>query len=531
MTMSLVNYTSLNEYSDLHYSALFQTNMPYASVQELNGIFTNPIIPKTEVFDEWVLRPLSDRVSSALSVLQQGAQTVDRLFTRAITFPPVVWAADVSPRKKCIPPKSMEERVEARYDKVRKSGKVLKRQVQQAICHGGKIVAFKDATGGAYLIKDENDRTIAIFKPEDEGTWRPNNSNPMYRKKELSEEDKYFHQANSFEQGKPAIRQHLAELMHLGTATTVPPGIVMELSSDQFFSLEAQEKGEKAPVQTKRGYLQKWVPNHQPLLVYHPSMKDCLEGQVPPVQAYDFHDNPILDRIPLDEFQEVVLNDLLLYNQDRNTGNLLVSFDADQIPHLTLIDHDTILPGKFTSLFGVYKHARMNEPFTATSLKLIEAINPDYQAAMIEKAGLFEEISSNAKAMAIVVKRFAAAGATLRDIERFVSFGDRDQFHKTSKLWKLIEEANEEAILQLPEEDRIKFRRNFSLRRADWCETVKKPWCEQLPIHQQAEAALWQKNYRKTEAQRIEKQVKANFWKEFNRRLADPKILRESCNP
>lgn len=521
--MSLINYaTNLSTYNNLtlNDAVLFQECTPYGLVQNLDSSLS--IKPKTPatVVGELILRPLIDRTVQAFSTLWRCAQAIDSIFNRAVTLPGVA-ASDLSTTDisgSCIPLEKVEERVLEKYDEMRRSGKALKRQVQETLCNGGKIVrqtSLGQRTSGAYLIQDQNGKTIAIFKPEDEGTWRPHNPNPQYRKAEISEEDKYFHQVNSAEQGKPAIRQHLAELLHVGTATTIPRGIIMDLSSDQFFSLAAQSKDKRNLPQTKRGFLQQWISNSQPLINYHPTMKGCSSKQLPPITALNFHDNPILDRISLDDFQEVVLNDMLIYNQDRNTGNLLVSFDAENNLYLTLIDHDAVLPGKLTSLFGMYQHTRMNEPFTITSLQLIQAIDPDFQAVAIEKAGLSKEIANNAKALAIVIKYFAATGATLHDIERFVSFGDRDQQAKTSKLWKMMEETKEEAIRQLPEKDREMFQHNAYLRRADWCETIEATWCERLPRNQHAEAALWQKEYRKKHAQRIEKQVQENFWTAF----------------
>lgn len=527
--MSLIDYTTtLSMYGKLtmNDAASFQWSAPYGLVQNLDGSLSmNPKTPAT-VAGELILRPLIDRAVQAFSTLSRCARTLDSIFSSAVTLPgaAATGLSTTAISASCIPLENVEERVTEKYDEIRLSGKVLKREVQETLCNGGKIVRQKilgQGTSGAYLIKDQNGKTIAIFKPEDEGTWGPHNPNPTYRKAEISEEDKYFHQVNSWEQGKPAIRQQLAELLHVGTATKTPPGVIMELSSDQFFSLEAQTKDKTDLPQTKRGFLQQWIPNSQSLINYHPTMEGRSLKNLPPITALNFHDNPILDRISLNDFQEVVLNDMLIYNQDRNTGNILVSFDAKNNPYLTLIDHDAVLPGKLTSLFGMYQHTRMNEPFTSTSLQLIQAINPDYQAAMIEKAKLPKDIARNAKVLAIVIKHFAAAGATLRDIERFVSFGDRDQQAETSKLWKMMEKTKEEAIRQLPEKDRKMFQHNSYLRRADWCETVEATWCERLPRNQHAEAALWQKEYHKKHAQRIEKQVQEKFWTAFEYRLAE----------
>lgn len=418
-------------------------------------------------------------------------------------------------------PKSVKAKVEERSEQVRQTSDALMKRVEQVLKDGGSFVAKTSTernTSGSYLIKDKEGKIVAIFKPEDEGTWRPNNPNPQFRKHTFSDDAIYFHELNSWEQGKQASRQLLAEMLFTGQTTKMPRGAIVRMQSDQFFDAKSHAAGEKAPVQTKLGFLQEWIHGTEALISYHPSMKDWPKDRLPPQSALDLHDNPILDAISLDQFQEIGINDIIIYNEDRQVGNLLVAYDDQGKPNLIPIDNDAILPFKLKSVFGIYKHQRTKEPFTQASLKLIEGLDPEYIGAMVEKMGLAEQTPINARVLAMVVKKFAAVGGTLHDIESFVSFGNRDK-NEVSQLWKMIKEAKEASINRLPKEEKDAYKHNHYLRRANWCKTMNEKWCEPLAKEKQAEADRWQKDYLSRRAKPINEKVDANFWDEINQRL------------
>lgn len=408
-----------------------------------------------------------------------------------------------------------DERVLVNILNFKKSSQTLINEVDNILKDGGKLISKSNpdnvGTGGAYLIKDKTGKTIAIFKPEDEGTWRPNNPNPQYRKRALSEDDIYFHQANSWEQGDQAKRQQFAEIVFTEGTLRTPKGAVVTMTSDQFFNADAAAKGIAAPMQTKRGYLQEWIGGTLPVISYHPTVKPNVQ---PSMAALDFTTNPIMDQISLDEFQEIAIMDMLMYNEDRNPGNLLVTHDKNGVPSLIPIDHDAILPWKLNSLFGIYDHPRLEKPLTEASKELLQKLTPDYIEALASKMELSEQTPINAKAIATVLKRFTDAGASLRDVERYISFGKRGS-PETSKFWKLMEEAKTNALNELPEQDRNAYQYNRHLRRADWCET-QPSWCERLTPQQKPDAALWQKRYQKNQSKRIDRELNAHFWKQFD---------------
>lgn len=366
------------------------------------------------------------------------------------------------------------------------------------------------------MINDKNGKPFAFFKPDDEVANGPNNPNVEHRKPIPSKDDIFFYQVNSWDQGKARERQLLAEMLHVGTATRVPLGSDIQLTSDVFFDLEAQEKNEKARVQTKRGYVQEWMTDHKPM-VYFAKEYNAQDPKIDE-EAFLSHKNPILDQVSLDQYQELAINDLLIYNEDRHAANLLVSFDKGSKPNLILIDQDLIFPWKLKSLHGVNHHEKSKMPFTEASLKIIRELDPELIGAMVAKMDLSEQAPINAKVMAMVIKRFAEAGATLHDIDSFVSLGDRGK-DGVSQLWKIMEEVRETAVNSLSEDEKGAYNYAGWLRRADWCETVKKEWCHTVAAEAQAEAALWQKNYQKNEAEKLQAKVDKGYWKEIERRL------------
>lgn len=417
---------------------------------------------------------------------------------------------------------TIDERIASRIQTMEQQRNDLNQLVENTLKAGGKIVNAagngQAGTSGVYFIKDKTGKTIAFFKPEDEGTWKHNNPNPAYRKAALTKDDIYFHQVDSWEQGKSAERQLLAEMLYKGSKTAPPRGAITELTSDLFFDKELHAQGIKHPI-TKRGYLQEWVHNAKPIIRYHPSAKNTPSNELPPMEALHFHNNPILSAIPLDEFQEIGINDLLLINEDRNTGNLLVTHDKNNLPHLVPIDNDSLHPWKLKKLLGIYTHDNAEKPFTNNALKMIHTIDPDFIEQIVGKMELSEQAPINAKAAALVVKRFVAAGATMRDLYNFMATPIEASEKESSKLWKMLVNVHESAINSLSSDDKAMYTHYEYLRRSNWCKTVQEPWCKTLPSEEETSAADWSKYYQKDHADRIQAQIKKSFWKEFDQQL------------
>ncbi len=390
-------------------------------------------------------------------------------------------------------------------------GRLLVKKVRQILDDEGFLKRIEDSSNGAYLIKDKSGTTVAIFKPDDERNWGPNHQVASHRRAEPSDADIAFHQMSSFEQGKPSQRQYLSQLFDAGEVARLPAGFIAEIESDRFVDLEAQKTGAAPQLQRKIGYLQAWVQNGKMLAAFHPSgaafLKDHPNAVSLPDEAYHLKGNPMLDLVPLDEFQRVGIRDVLLYNEDGHPGNLLVRIDEKGIPHLISIDQDAILPWRLQDLKSVLTHPRAALPFTDESAKFLSGLDPAAIAAVVQKVGLPQQAATNARALAIALKRFGRDGLTLADLHSFIA---KNGDTAASPLWKLMKEAKQAALDALPQTDRAMVNHEAHLQWTLWWEHG-----EQAP----ADAYHWLSDYRRDHKKRIDAAIDGNFWKEFAIRM------------
>ena len=115
--------------------------------------------------------------------------------------------------------------------------------------------------------------------------------------------------------------------------------------------------------------------------------------------------------------------DLLLYNQDRHPGNILVTRGPDGSVHLVPIDMDMILPGYFTDPLtrGLHVHKRAKEPLTEKMLSFLKALDPDLIEKIVLEEGLSQEVATQAKILAITLKTFVVEGVSIADVYEFIN--------------------------------------------------------------------------------------------------------------
>jgi hypothetical protein len=351
------------------------------------------------------------------------------------------------------------------------------------------------SSAGMYLLKDDQGQTIASFKPESERPYGPEDIDALRRRLNPSNDDIYFHQMDSIDQGRASERQALALTLEIGQVARMPRGKITEIASREFVDLHETTKR----LQVKTGFLQEWISGATPLADTH-----SIPGPLQP--NYQFENRTLLDQVPLDEFQKIGLQDILLYNQDRHPGNVLVKNDATGNPHLVPIDHDAILPftlNKFKSLLG---HRRAAEPFTTSMLKAIRAINPERTYQLVRETSLPEQAAINAKALALTVKSFAERGRTLADLFQFIS---TQAERTTSALWDLMTTSKELAKQGLSEADQAMIKHERWLRHCLWNKDADVP----------ENAVEWLSQYKKTHATRINEQLQNAFWTLFQEYL------------
>ncbi len=350
---------------------------------------------------------------------------------------------------------------------------------------------------GAYHVIDDLGNIIAVFKPDDEQNWSPNNRFPEHRRQVSSREDIYFHQMSSFEQGQHANRQNFAKLIDFGDIAEIPAGNIVDLESDQFVDLTDVGLGQPPKQQTKRGYLQQYTPGTITLYDHYSG-----DGN----EIYPLEEHSTLDHVPLNEFQKIGILDILLYNENRHPGNILLEYDIQGKPHIMPIENDSILPWKLNNFNSFLTHPQALEPFSKESLDLISHLDPGFIAASAKKMDLCKQSVINAKALALVVKTFAKANLTLRNIHDFIKGHDGD----ASQLWRMIETCQAKAEESLSKEDYDKYQHQHHVRWLIW-------WDNSSSATREDRA--WLTDYNENDALRINRALDAAFWIEFKHSL------------
>ncbi len=356
----------------------------------------------------------------------------------------------------------------------------LIQRVNQVLKEGGRVEL--NPGGRTHLVKDIDGRTVAIFKPET--AIQP------------SEDDIHFNRLSGFKQGKKNQREVFAKILN----PRLPASAIAEL----------EISGQKVS-----GLIQEWVEFSEPLAHSHPAAEEfftVIEPKQPdahfPAAASDFDTNPVLDRIPLGEFQLACITNFLVYNQDGHADNYLIRKDERGDPHLVQIDMDTTLPWKLSDFRGFSSHRRAKEPLSEASRKFIQNLNPDEVRSQAQRLGLSGQSAINAKALAIMVKRFEQTGRTVADMHQFVSNTVPDT---PSPLQEMLWKCRERALDALPKEDRDLYNYAQSLRWSIWHEGGREAPAEARPTLL---------NYYQHHNDRIEDAIDRAFWQEFDRELS-----------
>ncbi|MDE3047225.1 MAG: hypothetical protein KGI83_02625 [Verrucomicrobiota bacterium] len=285
----------------------------------------------------------------------------------------------------------------------------------------------------------------------------------------------------------------MAKRLDFGSGACLPLGYVDEMDSDQFFSVEAAKTGQPAGVQRKEVYVQQFIENTTPLVELHPDCSQDLD------KAYQIAGHPVLDQVPLEEFQKIALLDLLLYNEDRHAGNLVIFRDAIGVPHLIPIDMDMILPGTFQQAprTGLFTHRRAEERLTPDTLAWIEALNPEQVASVVREEGLAEPLARQAKMLALVLKELGP-DHSIAEMSQFIF----------SKLARLVDLSRANALQALTPSDRESYQKSEVLRKGLW---------ENKNSLQNAET--WYETYKAESKQRIETLLEEKTFDSFQRGL------------
>eukprot|EP00743_Colponemidia_sp_Colp-15_P003410 GILK01003684.1.p1 GENE.GILK01003684.1~~GILK01003684.1.p1 ORF type:complete len:739 (-),score=166.20 GILK01003684.1:243-2459(-) len=315
--------------------------------------------------------------------------------------------------------------------------KTLIQSCRQALSVGLAPKLTLDGTGGTYLLRDRTKRIAAVFKPQDEEAFAPNNPRGYVGK---------IGQAgfrNGILSGEAASREVAGYLLDRNHFSSVPATCLVEAMHSSFH----MEGGKKMTYKT--GSLQEYV-NHD-----------------------DVAGNFSCSLFPRHEVHKIGILDIRLLNTDRNEANILVVRRRSKEDHhktlyeLIPIDHGLTLPDtleicSYDLTWMSWPQAK--EPFDETALKYIEALDPDADANMLRKVlAIRETCLRNMRITGLLLKKGASAGLSLFEIGSILC---RDDFDQPSELEYVVKQAElvAKALLKNGHSKVLPFKENNLMR-------------------------------------------------------------------
>jgi hypothetical protein len=322
-----------------------------------------------------------------------------------------------------------------------------------------------DGTSGAYMMRDQNKSTVAIFKPIDEEAYAPNNprgyigvfGQTSFRSGVLS--------------GEGVIREVASYLLDHQHFSWVPPTIFCEAMHPSFNFNSQPEIETSSSDENSEQYNNIISSLVDPALAKQVSStsKETKPKEYPDdskmkygslqyfVKADDVASNFSYDLFSVDEVHKIGILDLRIFNLDRNDGNILVKKEpyksGNKIKHdykLIPIDHAMSIPDNFE----VYSYdicwmdwEQADEPFSEKSLNYIKSIDVLKDIKMLDNSFKFRKIwLRNIRITGILLKKGAELGLTLHQIVSILCReDDYEDDPEPSMLEKIIKKAEDMA--------------------------------------------------------------------------------------
>lgn len=241
-------------------------------------------------------------------------------------------------------------------------------------------VPLDDGVNGVYFMKDINEDILAVFKPQDEEAFAPNN-----RKNRVGTFSSDSPLKNGVQVGDSCLKEVAAYLVDHENYAGVPATDVKVLSV---------REGEDA----KFGSLQAYVKND-----------GCAEDFSS--NLFDSHDA-----------HAIGLLDARIMNLDRHSGNILVQKKDDKLK-LTPIDHGYSLPD-FRNLKDAYfewtNWKQSSEPFSQEEKEYVKRIDILRDVNLLAKLGIRDESIMTYILANIFVKYAVENGWNMKKIGEFM---------------------------------------------------------------------------------------------------------------
>jgi len=262
-----------------------------------------------------------------------------------------------------------------------------------------------NGTGGTYFLKDARNKTVAVFKPDDEEPKAPNNprgyQGRMYQPG----------LRNGILSGEAAVREVAAYLLDHDGFANVPRTTRVEAIHHTF----CYNVGPRVP---KAGSLQEFVNF------------DEMAGDLAP-QIFS-----------VDQVHRIALLDIRLVNTDRNDANILVKRNTDKSLRLIPVDHGYCLPDFLEIAWCDWcwlDWPQSKVQFSPDVLKYIAGLDVQSDVNLLrKKLSIREESLRIMEICGRVLQMGAAAGLNLHQIGKIIS---RDKLDAPSLLEITVEQA------------------------------------------------------------------------------------------
>lgn len=278
------------------------------------------------------------------------------------------------------------------------------------------LESSEQGSGGVYFIRSTENRMIAVFKPEDEEAFAPNNPK--------GKTGPFGHQGlrKGIRSGEAARREVAAYFLDRNGFSGVPFTFLAQISDPRlnYICPSVYERGQYS----KRGSIQEYIP-------------------------FDEHIGDLSPQLfTSDQIHRIGILDIMTCNTDRNAENILVQKSINGTYNLIPIDHGYCLPDEIEIgwcdwIWMDWPQARV--PFKDDCLRHVESLNIEESALFLRKQlGIREECILNLKIMMLFLKKCVKAGFTLHQMAMIIC---RDTLDQPSLLEKIVTKARVMSLL------------------------------------------------------------------------------------
>lgn len=283
----------------------------------------------------------------------------------------------------------------------------------------------EDGVNGTYFLKNQEGNTVGVFKPLDEQGDHENN--PKNGKETVSSDDDSQEPVDMSRHGisssDTVYREVAAFLLDRKGFFGVPKTSLIVLRHPEMRDRLTEVTSpmvdlSKLPSNIKLGSLQEYIENDGSSADFSPSL------------------------FPVDQVHKIGILDLMLFNTDRHSGNILLK-KQDGAFKLIPIDHGFSLPESLEGAwFDWLNWPQAKKPFDEHTKNFIEAINIEEETSMLKKClGIEDKYLRTMKISTTWLQKAASRGLNLYQIAQVVC---RQDMSEPSELEVMCQQALKE---------------------------------------------------------------------------------------